>query len=177
MLEAMTGEAVSIAAQFRVADTRKTWEMVKKGYATQTAEQLSLILVESGSISRLMRIDVFLMTRWDGREQGWGSNHEEVGADRPLSGNDSIRRTLNESRTASIPRDHGEIGVYDSGSSNAEKYAGDPVKRYVRALRGTGKKSLTLHSVVTPQEGRLAYQRGKENGGRGAVMTRYGCER
>lgn len=152
------GEAVSIEARFRVVRTAKTRETVKNRYATQAAEQLSLISVESGNISRLMGIDVFLMTRWDGREQGWGSNHREVDTDRPLSENDSIRRTSNESKIASILRDHGEIGVYDGGSSSAEKYAGNPVKACARALRRTGKKSLTFHSAVTPQKGRLAFQ-------------------
>jgi hypothetical protein len=79
--------------------------------------------------------------------------------------------------TPSNPRDNSEIGDSDSGSSNAEKYAGNPVKQYNRALKGRRKKSLTLHSVVTPQEGRLAYQRGKENGGWEAAMTTSGCGR
>jgi hypothetical protein len=105
-----------------------------------------------------MGFDVFWMTRWDGCEQGWGSNHKEVDTDRPLSENDSIRRMSNESRIASILRGHGEIGVYDGGSSSAEKYAGNPVEAYARALKRTGKKSLTFHSAVTPQKGRLAYQ-------------------
>lgn len=55
--------------------------------------------------------------------------------------------------TPSNPRDNSEIGDSDSGSSNAEKYAGNPVKQYNRALKGRRKKSLTLHSVVTPKRG------------------------
>ncbi|KAJ5370405.1 uncharacterized protein N7496_006497 [Penicillium cataractarum] len=88
-----------------------------------------------------------------------GSSHEEIGTDNPLSEDDSIRDTSNESRNASIPRDSTEIGDSDCGSSNAEKYAGSPVKH-----------------VVTPQEGGLAYQREKgmndRLGGLGPQATR-----
>lgn len=41
--------------------------------------------------------------------------------------------------TPSIPRDNSEIGDSDSGSSNAEKYAGNPVKQYNRALKERSK--------------------------------------
>jgi hypothetical protein len=87
-----------------------------------------------------MRIDGFLITGWVGREQDWGGSHEEIEDDNPLSENDSIRRTSNESRNTSIPRDNSEIGGSDSGSSNAEKCAGNPVKQYNRALRERRKK-------------------------------------
>jgi hypothetical protein len=103
----------------------------------------------------------FLITGWDGREQTGGSSHEEIGTDSPLSESDSIRDASNESSKASIPTHNMEIGDSDSGSSNAEKYAGSPVKQYVRAFRERRIKSLTLHSVVTPQQGGLAYQREK----------------
>lgn len=122
------------------------------------------IELDISAVMQHIKIDedrCFLRTGWDGREQDWGSSHEEIGTDNPLSENDSIPDTSNESSNASIPRDDTEIGDSDSGSSNAEKYAGSPVKQYDRALRERRIKSLTLHSVVTPQEGGLAYQRGK----------------
>jgi hypothetical protein len=99
-----------------------------------------------------------LITVWIGREQDWGSSHEEIDNDNPRSESDSIRHTSKQVKERLDPEELGKSGDSDSGSSNAEKYAGNPVKQYTRALRRRGKNSLTLHSAVTPQEGRLAYQ-------------------
>lgn len=52
-----------------------------------------------------------------------------------------------------------------SGSRDAEKYAGKLV-RWTRPSTWKTRISLTFHSVVTPQKGRLGYQFGKRNGGR-----------